>query len=194
MHDFVATPVDLKDAPPKDKMAASSLGTERMADSQVEGEPSGVLAKFRAELTQILARMFSKTDRGALVQELQTALREELAGLHADLTTLEQKVARWRPQHSAIETLVNWQGNMLINFRRQIEDLENRSRHNNIRIRGLLEMDAAPLTATLEALFKQILGADPPEGIRFNRAHRALGPARQDGSLQDVVCCCMLTA
>ncbi|CAH2315720.1 Hypothetical predicted protein [Pelobates cultripes] len=35
----------------------------------------------------------------------------------------------------------------------------------------------------------EILGAEAPEDIRLERAHRALGPPRQDGSPRNVICC-----
>ncbi|CAH2274311.1 Hypothetical predicted protein [Pelobates cultripes] len=85
--------------------------------------------------------MLSKAYTGALVQELRAALREELAGLRTDLSALEQRVDEMETnaqsceeQHRATEVAVTRQGNMLITLRRQVEDLENRSRRNNIRI------------------------------------------------------------
>ncbi|CAH2285594.1 Hypothetical predicted protein [Pelobates cultripes] len=140
--------------------------------------------------------MLTKADTNQMVQELRGALREELAGLRTDLTALEGRVEEVEAtaqdcaqQRQATEMAVTRQGNLLLTIRRQVEDLENRSRRSNIRVRGLPETDASPLTSTLEALFQHILGAEAPDAIRFVRAYRALGPTRQDGSHRDVICC-----
>ncbi|CAH2220506.1 Hypothetical predicted protein [Pelobates cultripes] len=162
---------DGRDMRPADKMAPEE---ESAGGSQVEGDPAGELTLIRAELTQISSRMLTKADTNQMVQELRGALWEELAGLRTDLTALEGRVEEVEAtaqdcaqQHQATEMAVTRQGNLLLTKRRQVEDLENRSRRSNILVRGLPETDAAPLTSTLEALFQHILGAEAPDAIRF---------------------------
>ncbi|CAH2292794.1 Hypothetical predicted protein [Pelobates cultripes] len=196
MDDFIATPSDLRGTRHVDKMAPGSPDSEMTGDSQSEPNQAGDLSQIRMELSQISRRMLTKADTSPIVQELRAALREELAGLREDLSTLEQRVDEMESvargcddQHRATEVAVTRQGNMLLTLRRQVEDLENRSRRNNIRVRGLPEKEDEPLPDTLSMLFTQLLGAAPPATITIDRAHRALGPARQEGSPRDVVCC-----
>ncbi|CAH2329759.1 Hypothetical predicted protein [Pelobates cultripes] len=196
MDDFIATPSDLRGQQHASKMAPASPGSESAGESLAEDTQASDLARIRAELTQISTNMLSKSDTGSLVQELRAALREELAGLRSDLTALEQRVDEMEStargceeQHRATEVAVTRQGNMLLTMRRQVEDLENRSRRNNIRVRSLPESGTESLHATLTDLFRQLLGVQAPDTIHFDRAHRALGPARQDGSPRDVICC-----
>ncbi|CAH2300845.1 Hypothetical predicted protein [Pelobates cultripes] len=196
MDDFIATPSDFRGLQHASKMAPASPSSESAGESLAEDTQASDLARIRAERTQISAKMLSKADTGSLVQELRAVLREKLAGLRADLTALEQRVDEMETsahgceeQHRAAEVAVTRQGNMLLTLRRQVEDLENRSRRNNIRIRGLPETGTEPLQTTLTDLFRQLLGAQAPEIIQLERAHRALGPVRQDGSPRDVICC-----
>ncbi|CAH2283844.1 Hypothetical predicted protein [Pelobates cultripes] len=196
MDDFLATPSDLCGTRHVDKMAPGSPDSEMTGDSQSEPHQTGDLSQIRMELSQISRRMLTKADTGPIVQELRAALREELAGLRADLSTLEQRVDEMESvargcddQHRATEVAVTRQGNMLLTLRRQVEDLENRSRRNNIRVRSLPERADELLPDTLSALFTQLLGAALTTTLIIDSAHRALGPARQDGSPRDVVCC-----
>ncbi|CAH2276848.1 Hypothetical predicted protein [Pelobates cultripes] len=144
MDEFIVTPSDLRGPRPTDKMAPASPGLESAGESSVAGTQLSELAQIRAELTQISAKMLTREDTSSLAQELRAALREELAGLRSDLTALEQKVEEvetaaqgCEDQHKATEVAVTRQGNLLITLRRQVEDLENRSRRKNIRIHGL---------------------------------------------------------
>ncbi|CAH2275387.1 Hypothetical predicted protein [Pelobates cultripes] len=156
MDDFIATPVELRGSLPVDKMAPPNPGLESMGDSLPGGDHTGALTQIRAELTQISQRMLSKADKDTLVQELRAAFREEVAGLRTDLNTLEQRVEEvetavlgCEQQHRASEIAVTRQGNMLITLCRQVEDLENRSRRNNICIHSLPEGDFDSLQVTL---------------------------------------------
>ncbi|CAH2292543.1 Hypothetical predicted protein [Pelobates cultripes] len=201
MDEFIATPSDLRGLRPANKMAPASSGSESAGETSEAGTQFSELAQIQAELTQISAKMLTKADTSTIAQELRAALREELVGLRSDLTALEQRVDEvetaaqgCEDQHRATEVAVTRQGNLLITLRRQVEDLENRSRRKNIRIRGMpeTETEEEPLHACLCALFTQILGEAAPEEIHMDRAHRALGPARRDGSPRDVICCMTL--
>ncbi|CAH2274864.1 Hypothetical predicted protein [Pelobates cultripes] len=118
MDGFLASQPERRDTRPAENMAS---GAESMAESQAEGNPVDELALIRDELTQISARMLTKTDTGMIMQELRAALREELAGLRSDLNTLKGRVEEVEAaaqdcpqQHQATETAVNRQGNLLL--------------------------------------------------------------------------------
>ncbi|CAH2246054.1 Hypothetical predicted protein [Pelobates cultripes] len=192
MDDFICTPSTQGSCGPPDKMAPGSPSQDSMGDSL----PDDTLAQIKQELAMISTHMLTKADSGGLLQELRTAIREELTALRTDLSAVEVRVEALeteaqacRTQHRAAELATTRQGNMLLSLRRQVEDLENRSRRQNIRIRGLPEPDATPLPDTLRALFRQILGQEGPKEIQFDRVHRAQGPQRPDGRPRDVLCC-----
>lgn len=68
----------------------------------------------------------------------------------------------------------------------RIDDLENRSRRQNLRIRGLPES----ITDTSEAvqdLFKSLIPNISQNRLELDRAHRALGPPRKDGNPRDII-------
>lgn len=68
----------------------------------------------------------------------------------------------------------------------RIDDLENRSRRYNFRIRGLPEsiIDVILVTHDLmKALFLNI----PSHCLELDRVHRSLGPPRKDGSPRDII-------
>lgn len=69
------------------------------------------------------------------------------------------------------------------------EDLENRNRRSNIRIRGIPETIKQPdLKAYLRNLFSTLVPDLPPEAWRLDRAHRALGNPPPNSKLpKDVV-------
>ncbi|CAH2277497.1 contactin-5 [Pelobates cultripes] len=126
--------------------------------------------------------MLTKADSHSLLQEFRSAIREEISAVRADLSAVEVRVDALeteaqasRSQHRSAEIAATRQGNLLLTLRRQVEDLENRSRLQNIRIRGL--PDAVPLQDTVRALFRHILGQECPEDIQFDRISQSTGPS-----------------
>ncbi|CAH2220401.1 nucleoside diphosphate kinase 7 [Pelobates cultripes] len=195
MDGFVATTPDVRGPQSERKMAPVSPGSDNAGESHSGDAQVSELAQIRAELAHISARMLTKADTGSLVQEIRAALRGELADMRSDIAALENRVEEvettaqgCQEQHRATEVAVTRQGNMLLTLRRQVEDLENRSRRNNIRVRGLPESDSDQLQVSLSALFQQLLGDQAPDTFHIERAHRALGPMRQDGSPRDAIC------
>ncbi|CAH2286206.1 Hypothetical predicted protein [Pelobates cultripes] len=171
--------------------------TSPSAGESMEGSEGGeALTIIRQELAQISAQMLTKADTGNLLHEFRTAVREEISALRTDLAAVEVRVdaletetQAYRNRHRAAKLATTRQGNLLLTLRRQVEDLENRTRRQNIMICGLPEPDSTPLQETVRALFRQILGERCPTDLHFDRIHRALGPQRQDGKQRDALCC-----
>ncbi|CAH2220655.1 Hypothetical predicted protein [Pelobates cultripes] len=179
-------------------MAPASPGTESAGVSSEEGDRSDALSLIHQELTRISAHMLMlmKADTNGLLQEFRTAVRQEISAIRSDLSAvdvrvdaLETEAQASRSHHRATKIAATRQENLLLTLRRQVEDLENRSRRQNIRIRGLPEPDVVPLQDTARTLFRHILGRECPEDIQFDWIRRALGPPRQDGKPRDVLCC-----
>ncbi|CAH2327791.1 Hypothetical predicted protein [Pelobates cultripes] len=72
-----------------------------------------------------------------------------------------------------------------------VEDLDNRGRCNNIRLRGLHEGEKTPaqLQTHLKEIFLLILGQEPSALIEFVRAHCALRPKGPQIAPRDIMCC-----
>ncbi|CAH2249148.1 Hypothetical predicted protein, partial [Pelobates cultripes] len=84
-------------------------------------------------------------------------------------------------RQQAADLATTRQGNILLDLRRQIEDLDNRGWRNNIRVRGLPEAEGESPQEMLTGLFTHILGDNAPSDFGIKRAHRALRAPRRDG-------------
>lgn len=68
----------------------------------------------------------------------------------------------------------------------KIDDLENRSRRSNFRIRGLPET-VTDVPAAVRSLLKDLLPDISEHRMELDRAHRALQPLRKDGLPRDII-------
>lgn len=63
----------------------------------------------------------------------------------------------------------------LIEMNRQLEDLDNRGRRHNIRVRGIPEsVEPGNIVSALQYVFNELLEHQTDTHIDFDRAHRAL--------------------
>ncbi|CAH2324753.1 Hypothetical predicted protein [Pelobates cultripes] len=176
-------------------MAPESPSQESAGSPLQDSAQDDTLAQIRQELAMISEHMLTKANTGGLLQEFWAAIKEEISTLHADLSAVEVRVESIETEaqascmpHQAAELATTQQGNLLLSLWHQVEDLENQNHRQNIRIRGLLEPDMAPLTETLRALFQQILGWECPEEIQFDQIHWELEPQQPDGMPRDILC------
>ncbi|KAJ1140753.1 hypothetical protein NDU88_007091 [Pleurodeles waltl] len=116
------------------------------------------LQSIKKELAQgIKARTLPKLDDRVLAPEDKETSREE------EVAHLRQEVLRLQEQH--------------IDLQSHAEDLENRPRCNNIRIRGVPSgMENEDVESYVQALFTQILGRKDSMPIWIDRAHRVGSP------------------
>ncbi|CAH2327817.1 Hypothetical predicted protein, partial [Pelobates cultripes] len=71
-----------------------------------------------------------------------------------------------------------------------LEDLDNRGRRCNIRVRGVPETAGGEnATEVLSGLFKMLLQEEAPECFEFERAHRAARPRSIEDGPRDLICC-----
>ncbi|CAH2312183.1 Hypothetical predicted protein [Pelobates cultripes] len=187
---------------PMDRYLASSAGASHeaaesnMADSPAlppasdTGGPS--LADISADILALAASMVTKED----LKALSAVIRTEVTEIKADIATqagrlqaLETTVLSTTAQAETTNLAITRQGNMLLALRRQAEDLDNRGRRSN-RVHGLPESAGEEdVEATLQTLFREILGTEAPESIEFDRAHRANRARAADNTPRDIVCC-----
>lgn len=90
---------------------------------------------------------------------------------------------------SQIHARLASQASTLRDFQRHLEDLDNRGRCNNIRVRGLPEATQdEDLPLTLQAIFNSILNRPEHRKIKLYRAHCALRPRGPGSRPLDVIC------
>lgn len=97
-------------------------------------------------------------------------------------TKLDQTAAASQQNTDLIQTLQD----QLDTAVSRIDDLESGSRRFNFRIRGLPE-SILDVTAATQDLMKTLIPSIPPHRLELDRAHRAVGPPRKDGSQRDVI-------
>ncbi|KAJ1155429.1 hypothetical protein NDU88_008159 [Pleurodeles waltl] len=104
-----------------------------------------------------------------LVEQTQDAREEELNCHRRELLTLQDK-------------------NQDLQY--QIEDLENRSRHSNIRIKGIpAQAEAGSLEEFVVCLFRHVVPSFKEQDIVLDGTHRAGRPAHTPGQAQDMLPC-----
>ncbi|OCU00185.1 hypothetical protein XELAEV_18005957mg [Xenopus laevis] len=118
----------------------------------------------------------TKRDFEHLVSQIKKTVREEVADLKLEMATL----------HSRSQSAQN---KLLYSLQKRIDDLDNRGRCCNLRIRGLPEqVDGVSLQATAMKIFNHIL--EQPDTMEFERIHRALRPkGLPTDKPRDVICC-----
>ncbi|CAH2312579.1 Hypothetical predicted protein [Pelobates cultripes] len=161
MDDFLTGPRGLQDdtassvpASPGSSIAGSSRGTIDPA----------ALSQISMDIAAISSSMLTRRDKSEMVAELRAVIREEIAAVRADLTALEHRVDaldadRIQNAHrqQAVDLATTRQGNLLLDLRRQVEDLDNRGRRNNIQVRGLPEAEGERPQEILTGLFTHLL-------------------------------------
>ncbi|CAI9568732.1 unnamed protein product [Staurois parvus] len=129
-------------------------------------------AKFQSELhkstnvlSQEIATLGSRTDR------LETE--------HDELSLAYGELSR---EHDHLQTAFS-------QLQAQVEDLDNRNRRNNLRVRGIPE-SVFDLSQTITKLFKSLLPDRDPGSFACDRIHRTLRPKPpNDKPPRDIVLC-----
>ncbi|CAH2319385.1 Hypothetical predicted protein [Pelobates cultripes] len=134
------------------------------------------------EWRAILPNLLTKADFEALSDRLGRVVREEMAQLRADLSNVEARMSVAESETRALRTdlehtnsTVTSQEADLASLTTWVDDLDNRGRRLNLRIRGVREGDPAEhIPNTLKRLFAQVLGGQQIPRLGIVRAHRAL--------------------
>lgn len=143
------------------------------------------------DLRSLLRSLPSRSDLEVMMQRMEETHRRELREVKTEvqmlatrLTAGESSIATLGDRVSALETA---QVDTAVALQLALED---RSRRNNIRLRGLPEATGREdLEATTTAIITTLLGAETPGNLELDRVHRALGPRPTDpGRPRDVIC------
>ncbi|XP_073500594.1 uncharacterized protein [Phyllobates terribilis] len=150
-----------------------------------------------ADIQTLLLSFPTKEDMTSFAKYIVEECKQEFAKLQSDVVTLttrvdtiEQNMTITSATITALQDTIHVQSAHIINLQSHLDDLENRGRRNNLRIRGLPELVVtADLPSTLNHIFNKILGAPPSSVIELDRAHRALRPMDLDPNKpRDVIC------
>lgn len=143
---------------------------------EYSGDPI-LLARFSTLLEQGLEKA-SKRITMDLKQEFQ-ALGSRIGTLESNL---DATTSRTSQNTKSIESLHKRLDEAL----NKIDDLENRSRRYNFRIRGIPE-SFTDTTAIVQELILHLLPDIPSHKLELDRAHRALTAPRDDGLPRDII-------
>ncbi|XP_018426331.1 PREDICTED: von Willebrand factor A domain-containing protein 5A-like [Nanorana parkeri] len=115
-------------------------------------------------------------------------LRQQVASSDNRVSALSVTVSTHNACIDALEATQAAHRSHLQQLQLRVEDGENRSRRNNIRLRGIPEATQGPhLHATVTAILNSVLGKPPTEPIELDRVHRVAGAGvdRQNLSVGD---------
>lgn len=118
------------------------------------------------------------------------AIKQEVHSLSDRLTAGEVSMSEIDRRVSVLDSQHRVQTEAAIGLQLHMEEMEDRSRRNNLRLRGLPEATGpADLAGTVGDIFRKV-GGDQIQGrMEFDHIHRALGPRSKDTTRpRDVIC------
>lgn len=134
----------------------------------------------KADREEVQQQLTQITERVTTIEQIQPEVERRLTALETNQTTQFTSLSQQQSLNSDQITMVALQQ----------DDLENRHRRNNVRIRGLPEATTGPdLAPTVQGIFNSLLNKPPTNHIELDRTHRTPGPRNQDPLRpRDVVC------
>ncbi|CAH2284102.1 Hypothetical predicted protein [Pelobates cultripes] len=194
MDEFLQTLAATREEAGGPKMAPATISPDKYPASTLEG--------IGEEIRTMAALMATKTDLLVLTTTIQDALRAEMAGIRTEVASQGNRLQELEHSHAAqtarlatTDTALTRQGDLLLQLRRLVEDLDNRGRRCNIRVRGLPETEGEEdIEETLTALFRLIVPGDAQLDIRgLNipecRSHLLRVLRRKREGPRDIICC-----
>ncbi|KAM9305492.1 uncharacterized protein PAF06_014052 [Gastrophryne carolinensis] len=139
----------------------------------------------------------TKADMETMILRIEKAFWKDLEVVQHNVAAVEDRVAALENARVATEDRLthleqtnDLQATQISNLKIQNDDLENRSRRNNLRIRGLPELPQyADLEAIVTSVFYRLLGNTLTAIIKLDRIHRAAGrPPGAPDAPRDILC------
>lgn len=118
--------------------------------------------------------------------QITSSIKADLQSLGARMDAIEQAVDESAARTNQNSTCTQSLQDQLENALSKIEDLENRSRRYNFRVRGIPEANT-DISDTFKSLIKEIIPDIPDHKLELDRAHGVLQPPRQDGVPWDIM-------
>ncbi|CAH2220705.1 Hypothetical predicted protein [Pelobates cultripes] len=154
--------------------------TDRRQEPLTKADLHNMLKEATAEI---------KAHTAAELERHISGIKEDLEALNTRATQAESDITLLQSTSSQHGQDIYYLSDKIQYLEDSLEDLNNRSRRNNIRIRGLPEaVDADAILPTLRDLFHTILPDSTEQECDIERAHRALRPlALNPTSPRDVI-------
>lgn len=130
-------------------------------------------ADLDASLTAIFDKLVDKIE--SKVHKSTTALSQEIAGIGSHTDILETKHDELSLAHNDLRKDYESLADSFAFMQAQVEDLDNRNRRHNIRLRGVPE-SVTDLMPTVTKIFHNLLPDKPLSAFTCDRIHRALRP------------------
>lgn len=120
-----------------------------------------------------------------------TDLRIDIQAITGRVMAVEKITASHSTELRKNHLLIDTHTRQLRDMNRHLEDLDNRSRRHNLRLRGLTEsVDTEHLQSEVIGIFNNVLNRPKDTPITMERIHRALRPKGKDlDPPRDVICC-----
>lgn len=137
-------------------------------------------------------------DLRTIAADIKDTLSAAIADLRIDIHTLSDRVhevEQVTAKHDQVLRKATRQIDthtlQLREIQRHVEDLDNRGRRHNLRIRGMPEtVSTDHLSPAVTSLFNDLLNRPPLTQITMERIHRALRPKGRDTDPPwDIICC-----
>lgn len=160
-------------------------------------EQMSMLSSDRA-IWALLQKLPTREDLDSVAVRMETALRWEIVGIKQEMaeviarvSSLETDTSALRQGVSAVQATYEEVTDQIAQLHLLIDDLENRNRRRNIRIRGLPEATRqADLKLTVTAIFNDFLERPTETPVAIDRVHRTLGPRDPtEDRPRDILCC-----
>ncbi|OCT96131.1 hypothetical protein XELAEV_18013814mg, partial [Xenopus laevis] len=169
----------------------------RRARSPVEDSDNESVSSEQVSLTH-LKSLPTKADLADMIAQFKHTLKEEIGDLRSELSSLHTRVTDIDQRNELVETTVealttanSHHIKTISALQRRLDDIDNRGRRNNLRIRGLPELpEGESLLEVVTQLYRHVLDKPSSYIIDIERVHRALRPRglAQDKP-RDVICC-----
>ncbi|XP_056372467.1 uncharacterized protein LOC130267160 isoform X2 [Hyla sarda] len=176
----------------------STPTTERDQLSSTLPPPAQAVAllKGHPELQALLSFLPTKSDMSAMASDFKSAWCQDLQSVKQYAAELQGRVGgleyfqgtvhdSMRDMQNALQPTSNHHA-----LAEHLDDVENRSCRNNIRIRGLpTATRSQDLQPTVIGIFNMLLGCLPETHIEIDRVHRVLkAPSTDPARPRDVIC------
>lgn len=177
----------------KDETKRINEATSSGSDSEEDTAP-GTLKEVKNYIKALPSTDCIK----GLFKDFSTTIKEELSEIRSDIREIASRTNAIEESTNVLinhaehtEKIILSQRREIYRMKLQIDDLENRSRRNNIRLKGLPEtvLDK-DIHAVLTQLFNELLQQDESTELFIERAHRVYRPKHIQSDIpRDVLCC-----
>lgn len=171
--------------------------TETQVCSVIMGETIALADGGEQDIRKLIQALPTKVELQALLSDLKAAVREEMSEVTAKLEVMDKRLCSCESLQSSadarielLERKFKTQHQKLLMLQLQAEESENRSRRNNVRIKGVPEIIKTPdLRKTVTDIFNKYLGKSSETHIELDRVHRSpVGLTAEKGPPRDVLC------